>query len=173
MVRKGRKMTLATGDRRKGYSLLEILITLAILALFSGIFLLSFDDGEAEEVLSRCSIGVQNLALKAKKRSYAYRREQYIVVSPGSIMLSDSAVTQNEADAASQVIETVEIPSEVRVEVLAPGESKWQKLNELVWTFRDSGLSDPVGLRFSHGRSYTQLTFNVLTGRAEEETFLE
>jgi len=42
-----------------------------------------------------------------------------------------------------------------------------------VWTFRDSGLSDPLKLRFSFGRSYTILDFNVLTARAEEETFLE
>jgi hypothetical protein len=33
-------------------------------------------------------------------------------------------------------------------------------------------LNDPLSVRFLHGDSYTRLTFNVLTGLAEEETFI-
>ena len=159
-----------------GFSLLEILIVLAILALFSGYFLLRFDDSEAEELLSRSSQGVQRLALKAKKRSDVYKRDQYVVFSPGSVLLSDSStgrVDGVDGDFTNPIIDSLEIPLGVRIEVRAKDGSTWQKLNELVWTFRDSGLSDPLELRFSFGRSYTIVDFNVLTARAEEETFLE
>ncbi len=156
-----------------GFSLLEILVVLAILALFSGYFLLRFDDSEAEELLSRSSRGVERLALKAKKRSDAYKRDQYVVFSPGSVLLSDSSTDRGDRDSTNPIIDSVEIPSGVRIEVRAKDGNTWQKLNELVWTFRDSGLSDPLKLRFSFGRSYTILDFNVLTARAEEETFLE
>ena len=67
----------------------------------------------------------------------------------------------------------MEIPDDVRVEVWVKAVKSWQTLTELIWTFRDSGLSDPLRLRFSQGRSYTILDFNILTARAEEEAFFE
>ena len=59
------------------------------------------------------------------------------------------------------------------MELLPPGEKRWTKEPGFFWTFRSSGLSDPLAVRFTTGRSYTRLTFNVLTGLAEEETFIE
>ncbi len=153
--------------------MLEILIVLAILVMFAGFFLLRFNDSDAEEKLVRSAAGIQGLALKAKKRSDTFKRDQYIVFSLGNFLLSDSLAGGVEEDATKLVVDSVEIPDDVRVEVWVKAVKSWQTLTELIWTFRDSGLSDPLRLRFSQGRSYTILDFNILTARAEEEAFFE
>ena len=166
-------MISATGKDRQGFSLLEILIVLAILVMFAGFFLLRFNDSDAEEKLVRSAAGIQGLALKAKKRSNTFKRDQYIVFSPGNFLLSDPLAGGVEQDPKKSVIDFVGIPDGVRVELWVKAVKSWQTLTELIWTFRDSGVSDPLRLRFSQGRSYTILDFNILTARAEEEAFFE
>lgn len=66
------------------------------------------------------------------------------------------------------------IPPDVIMEIKPPGSQRWINLKgHDAWNFRASGLSDPMEVRFTMGRYYTNLNFNVLTGLAEEEAILE
>ena len=112
-------MISATGRDRQGFSLLEILIVLAILVMFAGFFLLRFNDSDAEEKLVRSAAGIQGLALKAKKRSDTFKSDQYIVFSPGNFLLSDSLAGGVEQDQIKSVIDSVEIPDGVECSVKA------------------------------------------------------
>ncbi len=177
--------TSATGEgarpcRAGGFTLFEILVVLAIIALFTSFFLLRFDDGAAEEALSRASTDLRRAALKAKKRAYAFRRDQYIVFSPKGFVLTErppAAASYHgppEGFAGDRIYhEDFSIPGELTMELRPAGAEKWTRQPGAFWTFRSSGLSDPISVRFSTGRSYTTLSFNVLTALAEEETFIE
>ncbi len=172
-------MTSGTGSRSRGFSLLEILIVFSIIVLFAGFFALRFDDSQSEEMLARASTGLKTAALKAKRRSYAYRRDHYIVFDSKGFRVTERAsyeqpgggFARNPEDSA--VFKRFDIPAGVKVEILPAGSEKWSKPNRFVWTFRDSGLSDPLSVRFRAGASHTKLTFNVLTGLAEEETIIQ
>jgi type II secretory pathway pseudopilin PulG len=176
-------MTLATGERRArygGYSLFEVLIVLAIIALFTGFFLLRFDDSAAEEGLTQAATDLKAAALKAKKRAYTFRRDQYILFSKSGFLLTESPPLADGVDPIeprpglrSSPSESFQIPSAATIELLPPGSKRWTKEPGVVWTFRSSGLSDPMTVRFSMGKSYARLQFNVLTGLAEEEIFIE
>jgi len=178
-------MTSATGEDRRsgsrGFTLFEILIVLAIIALFSGFFLLRFDDGATEEALTKATTDMKAAALKAKKRAYAFRRNQYIVFSKNGFVLTESppvsedlAAYSGEEKSGGSYREAFRLPAGLKMELLPPGAKQWTKRpEEVFWTFRSSGLSDPLAVRFSIDRSYTRLEFNVLTALAEEETFIE
>jgi prepilin-type N-terminal cleavage/methylation domain-containing protein len=177
-------MTLATGERPArcgGYSLFEVLIVLAIIAMFTGFFLVRFDDGAAEEGLTQAATDIKAAALKAKKRAYTFRRDQYILFSRAGFVLTESPPLAEGADAieprpearGGSFNESYRIPPEATMELLPPGSKRWTKEPGIVWTFRSSGLSDPMAVRFTMGKSYARLQFNVLTGLAEEEIFIE
>lgn len=175
-------MTLATGDRRgvRAFTLFELLIVLAIIALFTGFFLLRFDDGATEEALTNATNDLKTAAFKAKKRAYAFRRDQYIIFSPGGFLLTERppaldgiAPLSAETEAAPAFSEPYQLPGGVVMDLRPAGATKWTREPGIYWTFRSSGLNDPLAVRFSIGRSYSRLEFNVLTGLPAEEMFLE
>lgn len=159
--------------RPRAFTLLEVLITLSIIALFSGFFLLRFDDDRAGEVLSGVSQELKATAILAKNRSHSFRRDQYIVFDRAGFRLSErvprpgaEGVKSGESESGSDF----DFPADLKVEVMPMSGTNWLPLRQYVWHFRSSGLNEPVSFRFSVGQSYTQLRFHALTARAEEET---
>ena len=51
--------------------------------------MLRFDDGGAEELLGRASTDLRAAALKAKKRAFTFRRDQYLVFSRSGFLLTE------------------------------------------------------------------------------------
>ena len=169
-------MTSVTGKPR-GFTLLETIIVLGIIALMTGFFLIRFDDSQAEDYLVKASSDIKAAAHQAKRRSYAFREDQFIRFHQQGFELADrpfnnSNVTSFFPD-EDGVISRYPLPPGVLMELLPHGSRKWQRLKNYTWTFRDSGLSEPLGVRFRVGKSYSELQFNVLTGLAEETTVIE
>lgn len=179
------RTTSATGERgrrreARAFTLFEVLIVLAIIALFTGVFLLRFEDGETEESLNRAANDLKGAALKAKKRAYAFRRDQYLVFSKDGFVLTERPPTDFRAlrlasaeDGRPAYREPFRLASGVVMDLQPPGEAKWTREPGYVWTFRSSGLNEPLKVRFSRGRSYARLDFNVLTALADEEIVIE
>ena len=167
-------MTSPTG-RQSGLTLLEILITLGILALFTGAFFLQFDDSPDGELLEKAARELKSTALLAKKKSRAFKQDQILRFEGRRFFLVASPPRREEQgfQEISQELASYTLPEGVEIEFLLFGETRWVPMLEYDWRFRSSGLSDALGVRFSTGRSFTILQFNALTGRAEEEMLVE
>lgn len=174
-------MTISGTGREKpadvpaGFTLLEILIVLAVIAMFTGVFMLRFDDGHSERTLGKLSVDIRGAAIKSKKRSYTFRKNQYIVFQTNAFWTSETPPLEGGLafQPPAHGKEVFQVPGDVAMEIRPPGSQRWIRPKGVGWTFRASGLSDPMEVRFTMDRSYTYLNFNVLTGLAEEETVLE
>lgn len=181
MVRKEPRTISGTGRiafRRasrstRAFTLLEILIVLSIIILFSSLFALHFDGRRSEELIAPLGKDFQSMALKAKRRSFAYRRDQYLVVKDRNIILTESPKGR---DPLAETIERIQIPETVSLKVRSKhlfDDDSWIPAEGFNWRFRRSGLNDPVGFRFSYDRSYLELDFDALTAIPAEASFYE
>ena len=155
-----------------GFSLLEMIIVLALIMLFSGFLVVGLGNDKPERLLTRASSEIKAAALRASQMALLHRRDYYVHFVDRSAILSESPVSPAEqlavAGADSRTIERYPMPDEVKAELQLPGTKEWRNPSGFSWRFRSSGLSDPVLLRYSYDRSFIELNFNVLTARAEE-----
>lgn len=156
-----------------GFTLLEILIVLSIIVLFSGLFALHFDSRRSEELIAPLGREFQSLVLKAKRRSFAYRRDQYLVIEDRSILLTESP---RKSVPLNGPVERIKIPETVSLKIRSRhlfGEDDWIPANGFNWRFRRSGLNDPVSFRFSYDHSFLELDYDALTAVPAESSFYD
>ncbi len=156
-----------------GFTLLEMIIVLAVIALFSGLFAMRFGDSKAEASLTDASHHLRKMAHEAKSLSFTYKTDYFIVLESNSFRLTQKRPIDEPLLGAASDGKSVNIPAGVNYQVRLPNQRKWQAPRGLAWHFRSSGLCDPLLVRFSSGTSYVALDFNVLTGRADETSFFE
>lgn len=169
----GRSEFLRKNRSTRAFTLLEILIVLSIIVLFSGLFALHFDARRSEETIAPLGREFQSLALKAKRRSFAYRRDQYLVIQDRTIILTESP---KRSDPIAGAVERIGIPESVSLRIRSRhlfGDDNWIPANGFNWRFRRSGLNDPVTFRLSHDRSYLELDFDALPAIPAEASFYE
>lgn len=155
---------------RRGFSLLEILITLSIIVLFTGFFAFRFQSSAGEEALEEASQNLRFMALKAKRRAHSFRQDQFIHFTKSGFFLSEQRLWSEDVYIDTGILMESSVPKGVEMSVDGLGNRIDGESDSLVWTFRESGLNDPVEVLFTHRDGYAKLSFNALTGRAEEES---
>lgn len=170
MVRKEPRTISGTGRDRigqAGLTLFEILIVLAIIALFTGVFVLRFDESDDERLLSSVSAELRNTAATAKDSAFAFRRDYYVVLGEGGFYMTDRRPLGDFSE-GPPLEEPVSLPDGVEMKIRVGDDARWREPSGFIWHFRRSGLSDPVEVRFARGNSYVALDFPVLSGRPGE-----
>lgn len=161
-------MTLAIGERRAwpgGFSLMEMVVSLAIIAILSGYFVLRFGESQQEKLLAPPAAELRLLSLQALRQASAYREEYAMLFSQQEMALVRGRGAKGER------VESIAVPVGVTVLLRRAGEEKWIEANGEPWLFRPAGLCEPMEVRLAAADAFIELAFEPLTARAEETAY--
>lgn len=162
---------------KSGFTLLEIVIVLAITAIIIGGGIAALVSSSSERILTNSSGELELLAKKARATAILNQIPYVIEFHQGFIKLLPLSESNNSfvpdiidtlepVNTRPSVRDQIEIDSAVQV-----GIRYWNTQNIItptekiipVWRFNPDGLSEPVTVIFSIGESYSQDTYHPLT----------
>ena len=150
----------------RGYTLLEISISLFIIAVIAGAMLPNFSAWISERHLRAPASDLTRMAREARTTATREGIPCTIVLSPDSIrlLLSDGKEEPGKG-------ETSPIPADIAVATKTWREDRFVSRPELLWRFHPGGLCDPLDVRFAKGKSWIELTFDPLTASPVSERY--
>lgn len=168
-------MTSRTGKRLRirragAFSLLEMVVSLAIIAILTGYFMVRFSESQEEQLLSPPSSQLRLLSQRALRQASAYREEYTMVFTQSAMALVRGRGLGGEVS-EGEVVESIAVPGEVAVLLRLAGGEKWVPADGDTWYFRPGGLCEPIEVRFESGEAFVELAFDPLTARAEETAY--
>jgi prepilin-type N-terminal cleavage/methylation domain-containing protein len=191
MALKTPQMTSAarTNERRSGFTLLEIVIVLAIAAVVMGGAVGLMVYSSDERVLRNASGEIELLAKRARTTAILLQTPYALEFREGSVRLLPLAEAGKDEERTAggreiggeevltESAERWEYPMEDGVEVLVRrwNSADWQPTRKNavhVWRFDPNGLCEPLSVKLTLGDSWSEDIYHPLTG-AVRENFME
>lgn len=152
-------------QRRAGFTLLEIMITMVIVSVLLGsaiLFLAERSNGELEKLAQKTQI----LAKETLRNAKLQQRPFSIIIShkeiwaqPENWQLDD----QNQPSANP----TLDVPEGISISLSTHSDDEWFTLDKsdppFIWTFTQSGICDPLEIRFENDGGIQTIAFHSLT----------
>ncbi len=154
-----------------GFTLLELVMVLFIMALFLGIASFSFQGIDAEEALRKPASELQKMARDAVRRAGMYEQTQTIeFTKTGFAMRFAKDPADIKKGEENQLwLHQVKVPVNMKLSIQRWGSTKWQAATGQRWVMLSSGLCEPLTVRMELGNSYLEMHFNPLTGGVQDE----
>jgi len=179
-----------------GFTLLEMVIVLLVVALLGGSavgFMIISDD---ERALNRSSVEVEVLAKRARTISALQQRPYALEFFNNRVSLMPLAEAMlepadREKAIAAQAAAAEEAAADVPVSSFSPVHAGWELDEDMrlfvrrwatdawipinsetrqVWRFDPEGFCEPVGVRIERGKSWKESEFHPLTGGIRDST---
>jgi len=143
---------------RTGYTLLEVLLAIGVIAVLMGITIPYFGDSfgktAGEEIADNIANAVLSVHSHAIEKSEARR----------------IAIQENGLFADIESVPPVRLPKGWKLAIRRMTDPRFRKpeKNEF-WGFNSAGICEPLTLRISDGKESLEMTFDPLTGLVVEE----
>ncbi len=167
---------------RRAFTLLEIVIVLAITALIIGGAITTVVLSSSERVLRNASGEIELMAKKARTASILHQTPYAIEFHPGSVRLLPFAEASgierttalgnsiggeavNESSRPT-LHDEIELDPDIALTIRHWNNDSFTKPSETlvpIWRFDPDGLSEPLTVRLSIGENYAQDTYHPLT----------
>ncbi len=161
------------GRSARGFTLMEMVVVLAIMVLLTGFFVVRFGESPDEQLLAPVAQDLRQLARQAVTEAAAYREDYAILMMPEQLQLVRGQGAGAGGAVSVEVENTLAIPAGAVVSARWFGDPEWQPLDGQAWLFRAGGLCEPIEVRLETSRSkaFIELAFDPLTGMAEEQSY--
>ncbi|MBI2359503.1 MAG: prepilin-type N-terminal cleavage/methylation domain-containing protein [Deltaproteobacteria bacterium] len=143
---------LRVGENKKGFSLLELLVVLLLLALSSALVIPAIDAGLKQRQVRRSALELAAVARGLRRTAIYHGSLQSLVLDP-----SESSY---EAFGGNKVV----LPADVRISAIQGGEPTGQGLTRFLFFPNGSILSGEIGLSGGEGSAYL-IRLDPLSGR--------
>lgn len=150
-----------------GFSLMEIIVVIAIMMIFVGVAALNFEGVTDESPIKKPADQLAVMVKQASRAAVVQGRTISIGFDKESIVFLGNVAGQGEGH--------VSIPKGMKVSFQPwNGGKKWIPATDLVWRFYSSGIFESFRFRFDHPEGAVEMSFNPLTGSVSEEfTYLK
>lgn len=181
-----------TNNLRRGFTLIEIVMVLAIVGIVSGgamAFLIFSSD---ERDLRKTSSEIESLARRARTTAMLQQTPYALEFTPGSIRLmpwvqtaqagrsspfpslGQSASKDETVSQHTPVFESFSPTSDLSILVKRWNSGKWEPMKEKnpqVWRFDPDGLCEPITVRMEFGKSWIEDTYHPLNAAISDSQF--
>ncbi len=187
----GRSGGLWTPRSRSAFTLLEIVIVLAITGLIIGGAITVVVLSSAERQLRTASSDIELLAKKARTAAILHQTPYAIQFHPGHISILPLAEssdlerstalgnqiggTESDTESRPTLHETIDIDPDIALTVRHWNTENFVTPSETffpTWRFDPEGLSEPLTIRLTMGESYAQDTYHPLTATISDSELL-
>ena len=163
-----------------GFTLIEIIITLSIVALLLGMTVLTINSVSSERQLRGPAEALKDFAKQARMFAIVEQRPHQVLITPRSLRLQSSGQVLNEdyvnirGELAENIpaIKRYDLDDDLRMLIRRWNEANFREVKVDSWVFEHSGICEPLSLRFERltDGSFLELTFNALTANVEVES---
>ena len=149
--------------RRRGFTLIEVIIVVVVIAVLTAMAALSFagfdDDvsvkGPGDELIRLSKTAVRAAAIQGRPFTIAFGES-------GFTLLGWEGKGGN----------TVALPEGTKLSILRWGQKEWLPAEGQSWMFGGNGLCDPIKVRFESGDARLEMGFKPRTGSPIDQTLM-
>jgi len=163
-----RAINVARRRLRGGYTLLEMVLVLFIIALIIGIAIPVSTSLMAEEKLREHANALKLCAITARRLAMTGNKAYEIRFEEKTFWLQSFHADQK---VDPDVLDSHALTAGTNYTIERWGNKKFSKPEEESWVFQPDGICEPVKVHFQSGKNWIEFAFNPLTARAEEETY--
>lgn len=160
-------------NRSLGFSLLEMVIVLFIIMVLAGLAIGLSRDVFGQEELRGTAREISLLAKTARLKAIEENVSYKISITPNLLSLQPLQELDSDQpeESAEKVIE-YKIPEKVILKMKQWGDQDWQKIEEITWIFKPSGLCAPNSFRLERDDAWMEMSFNPLTANKQDEAWV-
>ncbi|MDG2125586.1 MAG: prepilin-type N-terminal cleavage/methylation domain-containing protein [Verrucomicrobiales bacterium] len=165
----------------RGFTLIEIIISIALIMLIMGMAVMSTGTLAEERRMREVTVELKDFAKKARAQALIEQRAFQIEFQPGFFRVQ--ALQQvSEEQSAMQSLNLVEgdamraeelrrynLPEDMTLEIRRWNRVEWEPAVARAWVFEHSGICEPLSVRLNGPKGYIEMMFNPLTANVEDE----